>query len=54
MKTAHSVSRELAASHMEEVGERSVVDHDKKACQKDYLVGDKVLLKVKKVLDKNA
>ena len=54
MKTAHNVSQELAANHMEEAGERSVVNHDKKAFQKDYLVGDKVLLKVKKVLDKNA
>ena len=54
MKTAHNVSRELATSHMEEAGERSVVDHDKKAFPREYQVGDKVLLKVKNFLDKNA
>ena len=46
MKTAHNVSQELAASHMEKAGQRSMVDQDKKLFQKDYLVGDKVLLNI--------
>ena len=39
---------------MEEAVERSVADHDKKAFQRKNPVGDKVLLKVKNLPNKNA
>ena len=44
----------MAASNMEEVQERSVVDHGKKAFPREFKFGDKVLFRVKNFLDKNA